>query len=719
MYTALFSWPDELQPITNRVIDSGVIATLIRLQRFREAEVLLLSAHSSVLLSSQDRLKLLLTLRICQRQLDVAIQLFCLLPDLINDPIWRFYRTLLWIQGNDLEPLSKCDENWWHLDQTCLPLLITHVHWHFLFGRPLEAEQLIEHYKKPLCMELVRLQSRIYSKRHHYQQAAEVLLPAAKRFPQHIGLQAEMAQCLIDARSRDLTVPFIRDALHRHGNRYEFLWVVGQIKQLKREPAVSRRCYLQLNAEASVKNWLNVDPVGLVAGYEQSGYVSWMPYLLNDVFETPVENSAVQHNNCLYLASIESDQLGNYLKHYVQKLTSLPQFSVLKNSGLLPSRANYQDLKRPLRIAWLIGDLSNHPVARFLLAFLSAGSGSFRHQHILVNTKDHLSESYSDRFEHISGLSQLDVGSLPPNQKLASIRDVQPHVAIDLSGWTDANFAIGFLARMAPVQINYLGYFASTGIPSMDAWLGDEQLFPASMSEWHSEEIVRLKRCFIAWDPPDNLAEAHVDLTDAPSGSEVIRFGSFNHNRKLSDKTLFLWARILDAIPGAQLILKANHKNDKSPQILLRRRMIRCGLDIERVIWLPIAPTPVDHLAQYAQMDVALDCFPNGGCTTTCEALWMGVPVITLTGKSYVSRMSTAVLHGAGLPALCAANEDEYLRIALAQAENLSWLRQNRGHWRKQLQQNQLGDAADLMNHLEASFVDLYRQSAERSLTNA
>ena len=110
---------------------------------------------------------------------------------------------------------------------------------------------------------------------------------------------------------------------------------------------------------------------------------------------------------------------------------------------------------------------------------------------------------------------------------------------------------------------------------------------------------------------------------------------------------------------------------------------------------------PSDHLLQYSYVDVALDCFPNGGCTTTCEALWMGTPVVTLTGVGYVSRMSTAVLLGAGMPEWCASSVYEYIQIASNQADNLSSLRQNRSLWRNQLVDNPLGDSVSLMSSIE------------------
>ena len=156
-----------------------------------------------------------------------------------------------------------------------------------------------------------------------------------------------------------------------------------------------------------------------------------------------------------------------------------------------------------------------------------------------------------------------------------------------------------------------------------------------------------LNRPFLAWKPASPLPEAEASISEAPQGP--IRFGTFNHNRKISDQTLSLWGRILRVIPNSILVLKANAPEDIHTQKILRKRMISHGLDPERVEWLPLAQGPAEHLQQYAKLDVTLDPFPNGGCTTTCESLWMGVPVITLKGSHYVSRMSTAVLAGAHL----------------------------------------------------------------------
>ena len=120
----------------------------------------------------------------------------------------------------------------------------------------------------------------------------------------------------------------------------------------------------------------------------------------------------------------------------------------------------------------------------------------------------------------------------------------------------------------------------------MDAWLGDNALFPSPMKEWHTEQILRLPRCFLAWEPAAPLPESTIDVVDS-SGNGPIRYGCFNHTRKISDQTLSVWAQLLSRVPGSQLVLKASNDDDSATQDLLQRRMIRQGLDPASVIWLP------------------------------------------------------------------------------------------------------------------------------------
>ena len=354
-----------------------------------------------------------------------------------------------------------------------------------------------------------------------------------------------------------------------------------------------------------------------------------------------------------------------------------------------------------LRVAWITGDCRYHPVSRFLMGSLSSLAGQFKHQHHVVSTRP-LEDKIPELYEGIEGVELHDFSAPNVHHKTRIIRDLKADIAIDLSGWTDGNFAPAFISRVAPIQINYLGYFGSTGIPAMDWWLGDSYLFPTPMRQWHSEKVYRLPRCFIAWQPHPEFPEASVAVPEARSGP--IRFGCFNHLRKLTDITLQTWSKILNSIPSSRLVLKAAGFEDSTALCLLRRRLLRAGLEPEKIDYLPFAPTISEHLLQYREIDIALDPFPNGGCTTTCEALWMGVPVITLAGNSYVSRMSSSVLHGAGMKNWVADDLNSYIDLTVKYADTLVELRSGREDLRRRLKKSELGNGNQLMRTIESCF---------------
>lgn len=350
-----------------------------------------------------------------------------------------------------------------------------------------------------------------------------------------------------------------------------------------------------------------------------------------------------------------------------------------------------------LRLGLVCPDLRYHPVGRFLLMLLAAGFGQGGELH-LIRTSTAGRDSTAEQLDAIAQQQgQLhNIAALSHHEQLHQMRSLQLDVAIDLAGWTSQNAGHLFGPRIAPLQANWLGYFASSGLPAMDLWIGDGAIFPPVIEEWHTEKIVRLPRPFLAWRPTAELPEGQVEVPAPPPAATPITFGCFNHLRKLGLPTLRLWARILEALPQARLALKAFTTDDPGVVALLRRRMRSAGLDPERVVWLPTCPKAADHLRQYGLVDVALDPFPNGGCTTTCEALWMGVPVITLAGSHYVSRMATAVLTGAGLPEWICPTEEAYLQRALQAAEQLPQLRAGRSALRQQLLASPLADAQGL-----------------------
>ena len=462
------------------------------------------------------------------------------------------------------------------------------------------------------------------------------------------------------------------------------------IQLTDRQPALARRSALLERLLHSVGRACpshHQSDANLLAAYDQTGRADLIPWLHRTLLQRLPHSPPLHANVTMQLASQASPLYGPQAEAHAATFPTRQR---------IPRRAQ----PRPLRLGLISPDLYYHPVGRFVQMLLSAGFGEGGELH-LVNT----GRTPSGRLQDLAGERLHHLTGHPVDARLEAVRRLELDVAVDLAGWTGENNGALFAAGIAPLQVNYLGYFASSGLPSLDVWLGDAVLFPDPMQEWHSERIVRLPRPFLAWKPDAHLPEGMVEVPPAPAGPPT--FGCFNHVRKLSAPTLRLWAQLLNSIPGARLALKAFTSDDPGVVALLERRMRRCGLDPAQVIWLPTCPRPSDHLRQYGLIDIALDPFPNGGCTTTCEALWMGVPVITLCGSHYVGRMASAVLQGAGLPEWIAHSETAYLRLAQRAADQLPAIRRGRAALRAHLQASPLGDTADLARQLWHCFEQL------------
>ena len=622
----------------------------------------------------------------------------------------------LLLQNKPEEIASLPFDIWKDLEEHHL-LLLCKAAYYLNLGDIRNAASLLKLIPTCICPEMAMLSARICAKNGNIKEAIRLLMLELDRVPNHIKYHAHLLDYLFDGKDSVNVMPVTIKSLSRFGENSEILYHFTALNLLKRQPGLARRSALLQQVASSVRP----TPLNLanqLATYEANGQPDWMQFLRTEVGSKHFLSSEplLQSNLVMQLASTQSEKYPIHLNSLVHSIKEQPGFiNACQNSNDFLESDKYLDNERQanLKIGWITGDCNYHPVSRFLYGWFAACSGRLSHQHCLVSLEDHKSESYCDLFRSLPGLSVLDASSWVGIDRLNNIRKQEYDVVIDLSGWTGGNFVAGFLARLAPVQVNYLGYFATSGLPSMDFWLGDSELFPSGHSEWSTESLWRLPRPFLAWSPHGPLPEANASVCEAPSGP--IRFGSFNHNRKLSDPTLRLWGQLLDAVPGSRLVLKASAETDSDTQRLLRRRMLRQGLDPDRVDWLALTKGPLEHLAQYAQIDIALDPIPNGGCTTTCEAMWMGVPTITLAGSHYVSRMSTAVLAGANMNEWIAQDLPEYINLAREHAVHVSKLRANRDHWRRQLLSSPLGDAADLIHHLEDAFSQMNAQMLNKA----
>ena len=286
-------------------------------------------------------------------------------------------------------------------------------------------------------------------------------------------------------------------------------------------------------------------------------------------------------------------------------------------------------------------------------------------------------------------------------------------VLIDLSGHTGHNRLGVFARRAAPVQAHYLGYMASTGLSEMDYWIGDETLTPPETDAYYSETIWRLPRVWVAYE---GKADAPVPARRTPA-DDAIWVGGFNHLAKLTPATLALWARVLGALPQARLLLKTKALAEAENRRRILDAMAGHGISPERIELRDIRLTPdwSSHMACYDSLDIALD--PVGaiaGGTTSCDALWMGIPVVTLMGDRMASRMTASMLRALGHEEWIARSERDYIQKVVDLALDAQRRSALRFELRGQMAQSPLCDARGLARSLEAAYFEMLERWLRR-----
>lgn len=559
-----------------------------------------------------------------------------------------------------------------------------------------------------LSVLIIRAKVEIAKGNHNFVES--ILLPRLDEFIYDREYCEILINSLFSLRRESLCMPVLRKFLEYHyTSSSTLLSRFAEAKLLQRQPADGLRFKLLERINNSV-GAEQQSPTSLSTAYDLLGRSEWFKYIHPEIIMRPGMAAHLASNLMMHCSS---QALSSYPK-LANNLTAFLYNQWYSIGEKCNSNYRKKIPSNKLKIGWILGDVCNHPVFRFIYSSFYASQGHKQHEHSVVATHA-MNAHYANLLTSLSDVSLLDfshITTMP--EQLRRIRSQKFDVVVDLNGWTANNVAPVFLARVAPLQVNYLAYHASSGLPSMDLWIVDNNLIPSeeSSQEWHTEKIVRLPRPFLAWQPPPELPEGNIKSVSPIAFDEnsSIRFGSFNNIRKISDSCLELWSDLLEKVPDSILVLKAFASEDDNTAQLIKRRLVHAGIDIDRICFLPFTPTPDEHLMQYAYLDVALDSFPNTGCTTTCEALWMGVPVLTLHGDNYVTRMAHAVLCAAGLDDWSFSSSAHFLDFAasLSEVKRLTWLRSNRAYWREKLTSSMLGDSKDLMHQLESTFHKHY-----------
>lgn len=390
-----------------------------------------------------------------------------------------------------------------------------------------------------------------------------------------------------------------------------------------------------------------------------------------------------------------------------RKQRSLSEYSIRQYKTRRYSRPKAKPLDgRPLRVGYVSGDFKIHPVGLLIYGVIGSHNKdrieTFAYSTI-KKTDDSITKVIAENcfFQDVSQLNDDDFED--------KIREDNIDILVDLSGYTDGGRLSVFVREPAPCMISWLGYWATTGIRTMDAVILDHWHAPENegYEKAFSEPIYRLPCARFCFRPAKNTP----DLSPCPPVLEkgYITFGCFNNTMKYSGSMLRAWAEILQRVPDSRLILKWQTFHDEHMCDRVRRSFQALGVNPKRIEFRGMS-SYIDMLKEYGEIDIALDTFPFSGGITTCNALWQGVPLVTLEGDRVCGRQGHAILNAIDLPDFSARNVEHYINIACGLAENKVLLSVLRASMRYRMATSSFLNVASFTQHLEQAFFAIYKK---------
>ncbi len=379
--------------------------------------------------------------------------------------------------------------------------------------------------------------------------------------------------------------------------------------------------------------------------------------------------------------------------------------NILKNIPRFNNYENELNIEKKLRIGYLSADFFTHSCAWFIKPLLASPSN--RKIEIFcysdVNFEDDLTLEFKNMAEHWHDTSRISDQSLAEQ-----IINDKIDILVELTGHVSKNRWEVLAIKPAPIQVSYLGYQASTGLSVIDYKLSDRWLAPDNIEEYFSETLWHLNRPVHCYSPPE-ITPPIGDLPVLTNG--YITFGSFNNFCKISEKTIELWSEVLSAIENSKIILKSNISSQSSAKVIKDKLLSlfeKYHIEPERINFISSAKNVYEHLEYYNQMDIALDTFPYNGATTSLEALWMGVPVITLFGNKALSRYTYSFLQELELSDLATDNTIDFVKIAVNLKHDVKRLDYLKKELRNKLKSSRLLDSGNFAMELENAYRKMW-----------
>lgn len=538
-------------------------------------------------------------------------------------------------------------------------------------------------------------------KRGQLDEAIAIFQKALNLAPDDASLHNNMANALIEKGLPEEAIPFFEQALVLNPDYAEAFFNKGSaLKDMGRlEDAVS--CF---------RRTINLNPQ-FAAGHYNLGRACTDIGLLDEALSS--YHKAVElkpdyqeaHSNLLmtlhYAPSTSGADLLSAATHWAR-----PYNEVIPR----PQFANPAIPERRLRIGYVSADFSNHPVGFYLSRILPF------HNTDRVEVACYSNSCKSDDTTALLRASSTiwrDVFDMSDEAMAGQITQDSIDILVDLSGHTAGHRLPVFARRPAPVQVTWMGYTGTTGLHAIDHILADHFVVPEIEKDLFSESVTYLPGCYLCFDPP---GFSHAPVYPPAKDAGFITFGSFNNRVKITTETISAWAQILTSVAASRLLLKTPLLDDDAIRDSLLGQFASNGIDKERLLFEGRSPR-ADLLRTYQRVDIALDTQPFGGGVTTAEALWMGIPVITLSSPRWSGRLGETILNSINMPELVANSAQHYHDLAVALANDLPRLERLHAELRNSIVASPLCDGNAFVAKLELIYKEMWRNWCNKEKT--
>lgn len=533
--------------------------------------------------------------------------------------------------------------------------------------------------------------------RKHFAQAKEVYGDILMREPEHSRALHGLGMVLFRLGKTDNGIALLEKAVQAQSDYKDAHFNLAALyKKVNRLSA----------AEESYRRVIDLDPANITAVSNLAGVLCNMGRAEESITlfrRAATEQPELQSAHTGHLLSINYSSLVSVEDVFREHL-AWGSGQEKKSKPFRRWRVSPDETKK-LKIGYVSADFGHHPVGYFIVNPLRFRDRSrmdvycYSNRNVDDDLTSYLKEQ-CDAWRPIHGISDEDVVTL--------IRKDRIDILVDLSGHTGDNRLGVFARRAAPIQVSWLGYPNSTGLSRIQYRFTDGVADPLGASDHlHTEELVRLPGGFLSFFPPPD-SPAIPPLPALTNG--YLTFGSFNNLAKVTPEVVAVWSRILRELPLSRIIMKRSSFHDHATRDYFRGMFVDNGVEQERVELLPSTDTHSEHLKIYDAIDIALDTFPYNGTTTTCEALWMGVPVVALRGDRHAGRVGASILSRVGLDEFVAEDMDAYVSKIVALAQNHDRLAFLRGTLRDRMAVSPLCDGPGFCRILENAYREMWKK---------